>query len=819
MAVISLQGVADRISGHIRYAARSLRHSPVFSCVIAGSLGVSVGLSAVVVAAARTMLSTAPAGIPEDAALSRVQERFVVAQTREVRFRDRFSFPEAREIEKTSPHAQIVAYTSTQIPDSNSTESGSFMTYVVGDYFNVLGVRPALGRLFAGGDGRAAEPVAVISYDWWKSRFGGMRDVIGRTLALGDARVTIVGVAPPSFRGLDLQPSDVWVPFGTAGPFAPRPDVTYDWRFRVIARISSADRQPTLANMQSSLRALNVAGDSKATAILAPITASLDPQRANGVRSILNRLSLAVGIILLLSITNVVNLVLVRLSLRRRDAAVRLALGATPATIAAHVVTELALLACFAAAIATCLALWTSAALQRLLVPGIVVYGHTRPGLAAAAVALLVTLAFLLAGGAIALVERRRDGQMDWLRISADSGFAKRSKARSAIVVLQVALSTALVAGCVLTVASLTTALRRGAGYEAEDVAFLSIQSNASRENPLGVGPSEIPIAASTLAMIPGVASVAMSATTPIESVLGSTIKLPGRDSVPRDPAVVTSLQVVSPGFLRTVGIRLIQGRDFVAGDTRGFGHVVLVSALMARRYWPGEDAIGKCLIVRASGSQCQTVVGVVGNVHNMKIVEGDAMTAYLPMPTHGDTARWTPHVVVVRAAPGRLSRILPTIRAALPQTHAGRWRIKPYLELLSPELNRWRLAAGLFSTLAVIGLVIAAIGTYGLVASMVTARTREIGVRRALGAQSVDVIRTACGEAALASLGGAVCGAGLALILGQLLRSLLFGVSATSLSAVLLPSVVVVAVAFVASAAPVWRALRISPTLALAAE
>ena len=692
---------------------------------------------------------------------------------------------------------------------------------VTANYFDVLGVRPIRGRNFSPNEEEGAD-VAIVSEHFWRSRLGGDPDVIGRSITLDGVAHTIVGVIPNMpVRWVGPNGNDVW----TTKPFV-IPGFSYERMMRGTAFLRTVGRlKPglTIQQARAALPALEqsyrAANPGKIDADLKTRIAALPDDATEKLRPAFATLFAAVSFVLLIACSNVANLLLVRFSGRRREIALRMALGASRTSVLRLFILESLLVSLIAGSLGALLA-WQLIP----LVPKITVdfLPLEAGGVSVSIPVLLFTLGLsLLTGLAMGIYpawQSSRADLVDGLKEGGrgSSGSVKQQRFRKILVGTQVALSVALLAGAALLIASFVRLSQQPLGFRPDHlwVAFITFpQARYPNEA------SRVRFAQRTeeaLRGIPGFESAAVSSDFPLAGGLGATLyaradrplkPIPERDAAPSHDTM--------PGYFRTWGIPILAGRDFDEHDIVGKPNVMLISQSGARKVFGNENPIGKMLLVTSAATPAE-IIGVVGDVRSGKIGQPNDMEFYRPWAQEN-----FPFLsIAVRSAikPAEVTHLVqravtqidPTIALAQPQLMD---------EIVKQALGEARLMMILLGIFAGVALLLATVGIYGAVAYTVEQRTGEIGVRMALGAQTRDVLRLVVGQGMRPVFFGLMTGLIAALALGRLIASQLYQVSAHN--PVLLGATVFIlgAAALLACLFPAHRASRLNPVIALRTE
>jgi predicted permease len=584
-----------------------------------------------------------------------------------------------------------------------------------------------------------------------------------------------------------------------------------------MARVpTGANEERVLTLATQAIRSVHLHGyeyDSTSLVKAGPIVRALGPGKREQELSISSRLAGVAIIVLAIACANVANLLLVRATRRRREIAVRCALGVSRFRLCEQLLTESVLLAVLGGVAAVAFAYWAATALRRLLLPNVQWADGAVDLRALAFVGTAALVVGVIAGLAPAFQATRPD-LSNSLKAGARESAYQRSTLRTLLLVAQAALSVVLLVGAGLFVRSLNNVRALDLGYDVEHSVFVRPLFGASSPPKAEIA-ATIPSVAERLASAPGVEAIAYSAGLPMAFQSFGQLALPDRDSLPRlGDQRMPWYNSVSPGFLRATGVKLLEGREFSAADRAGAPGVLVVSQSMARAYWPGESPIGKCLIIGKRGSPCSTVVGVAADVHGMSVVEAPhrqaPMQYYIPSAQANEYN--APQNIIVRIHSqniGAFSRVAAQeLKRAFPTM--VRPRIVAMSQTLEREFRPWRLGAVLFTAFGALALIVAAIGVYSVVAYAVTQRMHEMGVRIALGAGLSDIVGLVTTETFKVVAVGVALGILASLALGRLVASLLYGLSPRDPMVMAAAAVVLCAIGVAASLVPAWRASRV---------
>jgi predicted permease len=824
------RGVAfiENLMQDARFAVRGLRRNPGFTLAAVLTFVLGLGANATIFSLIDRTLVRAPAGVEKPSDVHRVYRRSRQFGP-DVHTTSTFSYPEFRDMRAMLPaDFALAGYFGPDLRRNRSVCGGDQMIQVVGDYFGVLALHPAIGRFFNADEQRVETiaPVAVISYACWQDHFGGDPSVLGKAIDVGNHRLTIIGVAPRGFGGTDLgqDAANIWAvagilasPPGERGPWYESP---YEPVIRLVFRIHTSTDAPRIADAATRAIRISRGGmlvDTTDAIVLASLQSRVAPDRGDTEVTISTRLAGVAVIILLIACANVTNLLLARGVARRREFAVRLALGVSRVRLVRLLLIESVVLAVGGGAAALALGAAGGTILRTTIFSTV----HWGEPVLDIRLSIFVAVLAMIAGCASGIIPAMHAVRADMhaeFSAAVRSGAVRKSRVRNALLVLQTALSVVLLAGAALFVRSLANVENINIGYDADRLVVASLPRRPVRDTAFHTG-LQLPAIEQRLARTAGVQRFAEVQVPPLMGMAMYRMSLPDRDSIEalgRFQSV--NATAVSTDYFQTVGIQVKLGRGFGASDAATSEPVVAVSASLAKLLWPGEPALTKCIILGKRGSPCRRVVGVVTEAHVMKILEPDEQRLYMPLAQMPNS---TPHGLVVRASADRVPAIVMELQRMLadPNQPDAPPSVKSMNEVLAPELRPWRLGATLFSTAGLLALAVAAVGIFGSVSYTVGQRRHEMGVRAALGAGSPAILRLVVGQGVQVVVVGIVAGVGLALALGKLVASLLHGVSPRDPVVLVGVGLGFLAVAALACLVPAFSATRVDPTEALRAE
>lgn len=817
----------ETISQDLRYAVRGLRATPGFTIVVVATLALGLGANAAVFGVIDRLMLRPPPYLRDPATVHRV---YLSAIFRGAPFSYR-NFEYKRYLDLTRPtHSfdQVAAFATFPAALGVGLDvHEEIVGTASARYFDFFDATPVLGRFYSASEDSIPEgsPVAVLGYDYWQTRYGGSRDVLNQSMQIGATIYTIIGVAPRGFSGVvDGRAPVAWIPI-TAYAWSRRHTYldNYNWgwlemlvRCRPGVSLAAATADLDAAFRQSWLTervmdpSLAPIGEARPHTMLAPTQIARGPEAGPE-----SRIGFWIGgvavIVLLVATANVANLLLARAFRRRREIAVRLALGVSRKRLLGHLLTESLLLAILGGSAGLLIARVGGAALARVFNPDSAPTTLADPRTMAFC-ALLTLLVGVLTGLAPALWAGHGD-LVTSLKSGAREGSYQRSRTRMLLVVVQGALSVVLLVGAGLFVRSLANVRGLRLGFDADPVLYIE-------RNMRGVDWTEDRQAelnrrlVATAATLPGVESATEAVSVPFYSFESRALFVEGIDSVSRLGRF--QLQAASPAYFRTMGTRLLAGRGITAADRHGAPPVMVVTESMARRLWPGHTAIGQCVRVGADTEPCRTVVGITEDIKQRDLSEADTPTYFLPAEQMETSA----YGLFVRVH-GRAAAVAETVRRRLQQEMPGASYVTamPLSQVIDNRQRPWRTGASMFLVLGGLALVVAAIGLYSVIAYSVAQRTHELGVRIALGARLRDVVRLVLGDGLRLALGGIAAGVVLALVGGRWIGTLLFDESPYDPVVFGLVALVLLVAGVGASLFPGMRAGRVDPNIALRAE
>ncbi len=810
----------------LRYAVRILAKSPGFTAAAVLSLALGIGANTAIFSLVNALLIRSTP-VADPARVVRVYPAGSDGRFHSVSYPDYLTLRGA-----SRTLAGLSTFTTRPLSLATGGQADRVTGEIVsGDFFRTLGLRPAAGRFFVPEEGvtPGTHPVVVLGHGLWQRRFAGDSSVVGRTIGLNGRTFTVIGVAPASFVGVSVAIlADVWVPVMMSDALFPmesgsrltQPEVTW---LNLVGRLApGASRPAAEAELGTIVRGLATARGETVDPRANPVRVEAENRRFADhqaeVTAFMAVLMAIVGVVLLVACVNLAGLLLARASARRREIAIRLAVGAGRGRLLRQLLTESLLLGLSGGGGGVLLALWGTDLLARLR-PAADVTIALDLGLDARVLgfALGVSVLTALAFGLVPALAATRSDVVSALKDEAPGGGRRRSRLRNGFVVAQVALSLLLLLGAGLLTRSLRNAGAIDPGFDPADVTVV----------PFDVGIQGYSAARGQIfyadlleraRALPGVRAAALAENVPLglgNQAMG--FNAPGVTPPEGRGSIVADFNIVSPGYFAALRIPLLSGRDFAATDRAGGPAVAIVNATMARRFWPGGTALGRRIWAgRVDTTGGYEVVGVVADGKYRTLGEEPRNYVYLAYPQSPATAL-TLHLKVA----GGLDAVLGGLRDAVRA-------LDPSMPVLTPmslrsaigiSLLPHRLAAGVAAAFGLIGALLAALGIYGVTAYTVSQRAREFGVRLALGARAGDVFRLVLGQGMRLALTGVALGVMGALALTRFLGSLMYGLSPTDPVTFGGVTAGLAAVVLLACFVPARRATRVNPVDALRSE
>lgn len=736
-----------------------------------------------------------------------------------------FSYPDYSDVrDKNDVFAGLVASSIMPMHLSAGDRSERVWGAVVsGNYFAALGIKPILGRAFEPEEDKnpGSHPVAVIGHGLWQRRFGADPAVVGRTLSLNTLPFTVIGIAPPGFYGMDTGVGqEVWIPLMMTGQMGDqRRSMTArgsHWVQSVIGRLKPGITMEQAGASMSSLMA-NLASEypttnkNKGARLYSLAETSLHPMVRGGFVQFLKLMFGVVGFILLLACSNVAGLLLARSSARRREISVRMALGAGRMRLIRQLLAESILLSFLAGGVGILLNVWLTQLIQSFTPPSDlplrIDVGLDWPVLGFTFAVTAVT--GMLFGLTPALAATRTD-LVSVLKEGSPVHLGGASRLRRALVVGQVALSLSLLIGAGLLVRSLQAARDLDPGFNPDHQLVAAMNLGLQRYDE-AKGRQFVQSLRNRMQGLPGVQSVGFSDSLPLSLSSSQTSVRPEGFTAPPDSSLpAIDYCTVDYGYFQAMGIPIRRGRGFLETDKVDSPPVIVINEAFAQRFWPGQDPIGKRV---RTGGKDQQVIGVVKTGKYFSLGEDPKSFFYFPLEQNHRASVFL-HVRTSTDPDSLLETVRREVRVLddkLPLSDLRTMHAAMGFALLPA-----RMAAGVVSAFAFLALFLAAIGLYGVISFSVTQSMRDIGIRMALGAQAGDVLKLVIRGGMTLTAIGLVLGLGLSIALTRLVKSLLYGLSATDPLSYAVAVTILALVTFLAVYLPARRATRVDPIIAL---
>ena len=800
----------------LRYAARLLIKSPAFTVVAVATLAIGIGANAAIFSVVDAALLN-PLPYPTPDRLVAVWETL----QRDTVERREFSYPDYRDLRDRTMSFDAIAAWAPETLTMSTPEAPA--RQVSGDlasaaYFELLGVTPIAGRIYTKTEDaeRDAHPVSLVSYAFWQRELGGV-PAVGRGIVLNDRAFTIIGVLPKGFRGLNDN-SDVWIPMGMLGVA----ESSYEQRgarwHQVVARLKDGvSLQQANADVTSIARQLGQAYPSKVSYGAAVF--SLQQEIVGRVEPLLLTLLAAVGLVLLLACVNLANLLLARATTRRRETAIRAALGADRRRLVQQFLAEAALLSVVGAGAGLLLALWAVDDIIALAPVGFPSFVNPRLDGGVLLFVIAVSCGVGIVLGLLPAVHGSRADLNDALKEGGRglSAGAAPARMRSALVVTQVALSLLLLVGAGLMVRTFINVQRVEVGFQPERALTMRVALPQKYSDRL---PQAAAALLAQISAVSGVQQAAIGTDAPFTEDASATYAMPeGATAGVGDRGIRVYRHGISPGFFSALGAGLVNGRDFDTHDATDAPPVAIVSRRIASKAWPGLDPIGRRFTI-GRGTPI-TIVGIAPDLRYRSLIADasrnpDDPDVYWPYAQRPERTL----SLVVRTA-GKPAALITAVRDAVHtfDRDAPTYAERPFSKLIGTRLARFRLAAAVMSCFGLVALFLAGIGVYGQINYSVMQRRQEMGVRLALGAGRREIYGLVLKDAWRLTLAGIAIGVTVVLPSARLLGTLLYGVTPNDPVTYASITALLLTVALTAALLPARRAARADPMVALRTE
>jgi putative ABC transport system permease protein len=808
----------NNLLNDLRYAARVLLKKPGFTVVAVVTLALGIGANTAIFSVVNAvLLNPLPYHQPQRLVAvweTNAQPGAEINNRNEVALGNFLDWRAGQSV-----FDQIAALYFANVNMTGDAEPERIQSAVVTtNLFQTLGVEPAVGRWFLAEEENPSSPrVAVISHGLFERRFGADPGVVGKTLTLGGNPVTVVGIMP---RAFDLEfpvnlHVEMWLPMRIESANADRRSHYLYVLGRLKEGVSVEQAQSDMSMLAGGLgeRYPKTNADRGANVVL------LHKQLVGNVRPLLYVLFAAVGFVLLIACTNVANLQLARVSARRKEIVVRIALGASRWRLVRQLLTESLMLSVLGGLSGLLLAYWGVDLLVALTPPDVPRLGEIGLDAQVFAWTLGVSVTTGVLFGLVPALAASKPDLAESLKESGRSTSGPgRSRARSLLVVSEVALALVLLIGAGLMIRSLARLQQVSPGFEPKNLLTMNISLPSRKYREKQQINTFFDQLFERVRAVPGVEAVCGIDPLPLSGSNGTTgFEVEGGPALAFADRPEVGQRTITPGYFQTMQIPLLRGRAFGDRDREDTPRVVVISDGLARRFWPGEEAIGKRLGFAASDPQVwHEIVGIVGDVKHERLDADPKPELYFPYRQYPNTFM----SLVVRTSsdsPGMIAAIRNQVLAV--DSDQPVFDIKTMEQRMSKTMASSLFVTLLLGLFAALATLLSAVGIYGTMAYTVSQRTHEIGIRMALGAKPLDVLRLVVGQGMTLTLIGVVIGLGAAFGLTRLMATLLFGVTATDPLTFISVALALGAVALVASFIPARRATRVDPMEALRYE
>jgi predicted permease len=806
----------------LKYGLRTQKKATGLTIIIVLTLGLSIGSSTTVFSVVSTILfKQLPYSHPEAiATLWRVAPAYLGDE----------SIPwSPRDIRPLSQISQSFGQLSAFKKESfNLTGEGEPARVegqrVSGDFFAVLGVAPAIGRAFSHDEDQPGrEYVAVLSDQLWSDRFGRSSNIVGRNIELNGYPYTVVGVMPPGFafpRAIDMPPlmsipreTQIWVPM--ALPAAPRGPSELGVIARLKSNVTMAQAESEMAQVQAGLEAASPAEKGMLCRVI-----SLENQTVGDRRRPLLLVLGAAGVVLLVACSNIAGLLLARSLERQREFTLRAALGASHSRLITQLLSESFLLAIWGGLLGIALAELSVSLVRRFGPANIPRLQEVTLDMRVLLFAAGITVLTGLLVGLTPAFSTVRKSLIDRQRVGSNSA---SSTLRNALLVIQISLALVLVTAAGLLVRTFDHLLKVDPGFNPSRVVTFELSLPLSKYKDVDTIARLYHKVVQDLQLVPGVQSVGLGSTVPLGGAPdGTAIRVPDHPTLNSQEKPFANYSFASPQYFVAIGAPLLRGRDFAETDTLDSIPVTIINSTMAKKFWPGEDPLGKQVGVSTERWPTRTIIGIVGDIRRMSLQEEPGPEMYVPY-AQNEIKVWpsmeTMQVAIrTQADP---ASVMTGVREAIHSADSGLpvSKVATLESLVSSSMKQTRFALSVLVVFGTVALLLASIGMFGVISYTVTKQTREIGVRMAIGAQKSDIFKMVLRQGARLTGLGVIIGLVVATSLTHVMASFLYGIKATDPLTFAAVSLLCAAVTFCACYLPAYRATRIDPMNALRQE
>ena len=828
-----------------RHAIRTLRRQPGFVAAVVGTFAIAIGTNAAMFGLIDRLMLSAPPGIGNPDRVVRLSVEAGDEPGQSYRM-STFSYPLFKSLEEVTTAFSSVAASQpdTVMVGRDDAVRPSAALAVSGRYFATLRATPQLGRAIGALDDEIplGASVVVLGDSYWSRAFGRDRDVIGKPLVINGTPFTIIGVARPAFNGAGASAVDLFIPLTAA-----MRNQAFGWwtiermnLVSIVGRLADGVSARAASERITSIARAHSGGD-RASHLVAELSSVVPGRSAR--QSAQSQIALWLTgvsiVVLLIATANAGTLMLLRAARRQRETAMRITLGAPRSTLAVQLVLESLILSLIGAGLGLLMSRWLRESIRVTLLPSVA----PSDGIVDHRVMAISIGAAVVAGLAAALTPIAQIGRRDLasaLRAGGEAGASGRLRSQSIMVGVQVALCTILLIGAGLFVRSLQRVQNQDLGFSTAGILYvtLDIQGHASGREKDAMYAEAL----RRIRTVSGVRQATLVEAFPFGPFHVPPMSVPGRTGMPTLGGQPPFMYAATPEYLQMMKVRLRQGRLFNERDTRSSPLVAIVNESMARTIWPNEPAIGKCIragytedpsgfvdpMEAVAFAPCRQVVGIVGDSRARSLRgeghEARQMQYYVPFeqipPPPSPNFAFANGIfaqVDERTLDLAASAIQRAAQSGLDRT--AYVRVQRYQNLIDPQLRSWRLGASLFSLFGALALGIAAVGLFGVISFLIGQRTREMGVRIALGASHQRLWVLVVGDALKLVAVGIAIGTIAAMAAGPLVRDMLFRTSPWEPANAGIAIAILLVVTVVAAALPAWRAGRVDPLTALRAD
>lgn len=807
----------------LRVSIRRLRKTPGFALIAVLSLALGIGANTAIFSLVNTMFLR-PLPVEKPAQLVALNS---VSLNGERNF-PTFSVPNYRDIrDRNDVLSGLAAYRIAPISLSNNGVNLRLWGYLAtGNYFEMLGVQPALGRFFTTADDKAvgAHPVAVITHDCWQRRFGNDPNVVGKNVLVNGHSFTIIGVAAPGFYGTEIgYKTEMWFPMmmlpqieAGRNYLDDRDTSNFFVQGRLKPGVTMAQADAALKNIAAQL-AREFPKENEGLSIALSPPGLFGAFMRGPIMGFAGVLMAVVGLVLLLACTNLANLLLARATERRKEIAIRLAIGAGRMRLVRQLLTESIVLAVLGGVVGLALAVWLVDAVMAFQPPldiPLTTEFHIdlRVLLFTGAMSVLTGVVF----GLLPALQATKPELVPALKDETNIGGYRRSWLRSGLVVTQMALSLVLLICAGLVLRGLQNAQRLSPGMNTQNAVEMSFDLGLQGYNGGRIKQFKKQLL-ERVKQVPGVQVAGLTDFVPLSMNMNNeTVQIEGQPEQKGGNAPMTMSSDSTPGLLGALGTQLLQGRDFSEQDAESGQRLAIVNNTFAQRFWPGQSALGKRFSLNGMAGPWIEIIGVIQDGKYFSLSEAPESFIYLNLrPESGS------FLTLVARTTGDPQPVIAALRREFQQLDGNLpvYNIKTLSEHMATPLFPARVAATLLGSFGLLALLLAAIGIFGVMSYAVTQRTREIGIRMALGANSSSIFRLVVGHGLTLTAIGLGIGLVIALAGTRLMSGLLYGVNALDVVTFTGVSFLLALVALLACYFPARRAMRVDPLVALRYE